>query len=218
MRLNKYIAKATGISRRKVDTLIENGAVNVNGKRASLGIQVSDADDVVVNGTEVKAPTTSTTIMLNKPTGYVCSREGQGSKTIYDLLPEELHKLKSIGRLDKDSSGLILLTDNGDMANQLLHPSGQKRKVYEIELNKSLSDEHQQTIARSGVDIGDARPSKLKLSGKDNEWTVTISEGRNRQIRRTFEKLGYGVTKLNRTEFGDYKLDKLKPGNWIKID
>jgi 23S rRNA pseudouridine2605 synthase len=119
MRLNKYIAFHTGLSRRRVDQLIKDGKVMVNTKPASLGQEISAQDKVAVDGLEVKSAGKITTIMLNKPAGYVVSRNGQGSKTIYDLLPEEFHNLKPIGRLDKDSSGLLLLTNDGALANEL---------------------------------------------------------------------------------------------------
>jgi 23S rRNA pseudouridine2605 synthase len=210
VRLNKYIALHTGLSRRKSDQLIQGGKVLVNGRAVELGQEVGSQDKVVVDGKPVKASTKIVTIMLNKPVGYVCSRDGQGSKTIYDLLPEEFHNLKPIGRLDKDSSGLLLLTNDGTLANELTHPSRQKEKIYRVELNKILTPEDKIKIER-GVKLEDG-PSKLQLSGAGQKWQVTMREGRNRQIRRTFAALGYKATKLHRTKFGQYNLDNLQTG------
>jgi 23S rRNA pseudouridine2605 synthase len=148
--------------------------------------------------------------MMNKPVGYVVSRNGQGSPTIYSLLPLQYHKLKPVGRLDKASSGLLLLTNDGNLANDLTHPSKQKVKIYEISLNLPLQPLHRQMISDHGIELEDGN-SKLQLErreeGNDKDWTVTMHEGRNRQIRRTFGALGYDVTKLHRTQFGPYKLD-----------
>ncbi len=127
----------------------------VNDKRAALGQTVSDTDIVSVNGQPIRSDIKVMTIMLNKPVGYVVSRDGQGSKTVYDLLPEDLHNLKPVGRLDKDSSGLLLLTNDGKLANELTHPSSQKRKIYEIELNKSLAEEDFNKITKTGVNLED---------------------------------------------------------------
>lgn len=148
---------------------------------------------------------------------YVCSRDGQGGKTIYDLLPPELHHLKPVGRLDKNSSGLLLLTNDGQLAQQLTHPSFQKTKVYNIALNKPLEPLHHQMISDHGVVLEDGI-SKLQLQRMNetdnNNWKVIMSEGRNRQIRRTFDSLGYNVVKLHRTQFGPYKLNQLASGKF----
>ena len=156
--------------------------------------------------------------MLNKPAGYVCSRRGQGSQTVYDLLPPELHQLKPVGRLDKDSSGLLLLTNDGDLANRLTHPRYGKAKLYQIKLNKSLPPEHQQQV-ESGVQLEDGL-SRLKLDRPDDRrtsWQITMYEGRNRQIRRTFSKLGYNVVELQRTQLGPHSLGNLKTGSYSHL-
>jgi 23S rRNA pseudouridine2605 synthase len=217
MRLNKFIALHTGLSRRRVDQLIKAGKVLVNGEPAVLGIDVDSKDKVFVNGLEINAETQITTIMLNKTAGYVVSRAGQGSKTIYELLPKKFHNLKPIGRLDKDSSGLLLLTNDGELANKLTHPSHQKKKIYEIELDHSLTKEDFDRITKASIQLKDG-PSKFKivcLNDKGTKLQVTMSEGRNRQIRRTFAALGYKVIKLHRTQFGKYRLDSLTSGQFL---
>ena len=222
MRLNKFIAHATGISRREADELIRTGNVVVNGKAADLGCDVNPDDDTVtVNNQLVKLPTEHTTIMLNKPVGYVCSRNAQakGVKTIYELLPDQYKALKTVGRLDKDSTGLILLTDDGDLAHQLTHPSFAKTKEYIVELDHALAPLHQQMISDFGINLDDG-PSQLLLERLNDERTkfnVTMHEGRNRQIRRTFAALGYQVKSLHRTTFGPYTLGDLASGKWSAL-
>ena len=207
MRINKYVALASGMSRRGADEAISDKRITVNGQVALTGQEVAVNDKVTLDSQPITLPKVLQTVVLNKPVGYVCSREGQGSKTIYDLLPPELHHLKPVGRLDKDSSGLLLLTNDGDLAHQLTHPSSQKEKVYEVELDKPLSEMNKVKI-ESGIEIGDGL-SKLGLSGIEKNWTVTMNEGRNRQIRRTFEAVGNSVEKLHRTQFGPYSLEEL---------
>lgn len=222
MRLNKFIAHATGISRREADELIRTGNVVVNGKAADLGCDVDPDDDTVtVNNQLVKLPTEHTTIMLNKPVGYVCSRNAQakGVKTIYELLPDQYKALKTVGRLDKDSTGLILLTDDGDLAHQLTHPSFAKTKEYIVELDHALAPLHQQMISDFGINLDDG-PSQLLLERLNDERTkfnITMHEGRNRQIRRTFAALGYQVKSLHRTTFGPYTLGDLASGKWSAL-
>ena len=222
MRLNKFIAHATGISRREADELIRTGNVVVNGKAADLGCDVDPNDDTVtVNNQLVKLPTEHTTIMLNKPVDYVCSRNAQarGVKTIYELLPDQYKALKTVGRLDKDSTGLILLTDDGDLAHQLTHPSFAKTKEYIVELDHALAPLHQQMISDFGINLDDG-PSQLLLERLNDERTkfnITMHEGRNRQIRRTFAALGYQVKSLHRTTFGPYTLGDLASGKWSAL-
>jgi 23S rRNA pseudouridine2605 synthase len=214
MRINKFIAAATGLSRRAADQVITEGRVQVNGAAPQTGQPVTDTDQVLLDGKELTVKT-SQTILLHKPVGLVVSRDGQGSRTIYDLLPPELHHLKPVGRLDKDSSGLLLLTSDGELAQQLTHPKYQKTKVYEVTLNKPLQTHDKQHITR-GVELVDG-PSQLELTklADDKNWQIRMHEGRNRQIRRTFVMLGYQVTKLHRTAFGDYHLPAgLLPGDF----
>jgi 23S rRNA pseudouridine2605 synthase len=210
MRINKYVASATGMSRRAADATIAEGRVLLNGIAPSSGHDVKEGERVTLDGRAITPAVKTMTIMMNKPAGYVVSRNGQGSKTIYSLLPLEYHKLKPVGRLDKDSSGLLLLTNDGGLANELTHPSNQKTKVYEISLNLPLQPLHRQMISDHGIELEDGT-SKLQLErreeGNDKEWTVTMHEGRNRQIRRTFGSLGYDVVKLHRTQFGPYTLN-----------
>ncbi len=215
MRLNKYLAAGSSLSRRKADEAIAAGHVTVNGQPATQGYDVQLSDAVALDGRAITPAVKSTTIMLNKPPGYVVSRDGQGAETIYSLLPSEYWALNPIGRLDKYSSGLLLLTSDGQLAQGLTHPSHQKIKIYEMLLDKPLQPLHHQMITDHGLQLEDGL-SKLQLErrreGDDQAWLVTMHEGRNRQIRRTFEALGYRVTHLHRTTFGPYSLGSLASG------
>lgn len=217
MRINKFVALSSGLSRRAVDQAIQAGRVRVNAAPPQLGQQVTAADSVSLDGQTLRPPEETTTIMLNKPTGYVCSRVGQGSKTIYDLLPPELHNLKAVGRLDKDSSGLLLLTNDGALANELTHPSHQKVKVYQVSLDKPLTPADKASI-KQGIAIEDyISHLRLKQLATPFKFQVSMSEGKNRQIRRTFSILGYQVLTLHRTNFGEYSLDNLKSGAFQNV-
>ncbi|MBQ3348045.1 rRNA pseudouridine synthase [Candidatus Saccharibacteria bacterium] len=252
IRLNKFLASRLGLSRREADDAIAAGKVTVSGKPAVLGAHIDKNDEVCYNKKIVPFETDFLYLAFNKPVGYVCSRRAQGSApTIYDLLPQEYQKLKTVGRLDKDSSGLILLTNDGDFAFKMTHPSFRKQKIYEVELNKPLEPLHQQMISDYGVMLDDGlskftvirledtsfedplattgangasepRNDGRERSVSENDvssshYTVLLSEGRNRQIRRTFAALGYRVTKLHRTTFGPYQLSGLKSGKCVII-
>jgi 23S rRNA pseudouridine2605 synthase len=217
MRLNKFLAENTNLSRRKADEAIALGFVQINDKQAILGQSVVPSDKVTLNDVEVRPRDEQQLILiLNKPIGFVCSRKGQGSKTIYNLLPDKFSNLNPAGRLDKDSSGLLLLTNNGNLINELTHPSKGKKKIYLIEINKPLTANHTDDL-KKGVMLSDGL-SKLQVDIKSKnhqKLQITIHEGRNRQIRRTFESLGYKVTKLHRISFGEYKIGYLLTGKYI---
>ncbi len=253
LRLNKFLAERIGVSRREADELISAGKITINGKVAPLGFSLPTPENldnfpkVCYNGKIVPLLADFLYLAFNKPVGYVCSRRAQGdAPTLYALLPKEYQKLKTVGRLDKDSSGLILLTNDGDFAFQMTHPKFRKTKVYEVELDRPLAPLHQQMISDFGVEIGDGI-SKFKIiknaalsaepeanssndaplvsdqtsisnqSSASPSYIVILSEGRNRQIRRTFAALGYTVVKLHRTQFGKYELGNLESGKYVII-
>ena len=218
IRLNKFLAERIGVSRREADDLIAAGKITIDGKIAELGARLDKNNKVCYNGNIIPFETDYLYIAMNKPVGYVCSRRAQGNApTIYDLLPKEYRKLKTVGRLDKDSSGLILLTNDGDFAFKHTHPKFKKEKIYEVELDKPLEPLHQQMIYDYGVMLDDG-PSKFVIIHDNNRYIVKLSEGRNRQIRRTFAALGYKVEKLHRTNFGIYQLSGLKPGEYVILE
>jgi 23S rRNA pseudouridine2605 synthase len=221
IRLNKYLAETQGYSRRQADELITTGKILVNSIQPVLGARLTPGvDTLTVNGSviDTKQATTFSYVMLNKPIDYVCSRKRQGDNpTIYELLPEQYHALKPVGRLDKDSSGLLLLTNDGDFAFQMTHPKFYKTKVYTVKLDRPLEPLHQQMISDHGVQLPDG-PSKFSITKEgERNYEITMHEGRNRQIRRTFLALGYTVVKLHRTVFGAYTLTDLVNGHFKKI-
>jgi 23S rRNA pseudouridine2605 synthase len=240
MRINKYIAASTPLSRRQADAAIAAGRVTVNAQCATAGMQVSSDNQVQLDGRAITPRVNTMTILLHKPVGYVCSRAGQGSRTIYSLLPSKYQQLQPVGRLDKDSSGLLILTNNGKLANRLTHPRYGKEKIYQITLHKPLKLIDQHRITAEGIMLEDGisrflveptpplahvpvtiRPavhstldtqSNTSRKGRLQQYTVHMHEGRNRQIRRTFAALGYRVTSLHRTQLGMYQLGNLAPG------
>jgi 23S rRNA pseudouridine2605 synthase len=215
-RLNKYLAFQLGVSRREADNSIVAGHIKVNGDTAILGGRFEEGDTITFKGKPLTKRLAYTYVALNKPIGYVSSRKQQGeTPTLYSLIPEKYHNLKPVGRLDKDSSGLLLLTDDGDFAYNMTHPKFYKVKTYEVSLDTDLQPLHQQMISDFGIELEDG-PSKLSLEKRDNakDWLVTMHEGRNRQIRRTFSSLGYTVTALHRISFGTYTLDDLESGDF----
>lgn len=220
VRLNKYLALQLGISRREADEYIARGDVLINGTLANLGARISSVDTITVENKLLAAqPVQKQYILINKPAGYLCSRKAQGAPTIYELLPKKYTPLKSVGRLDKDSSGLLLLTNDGDFAHRMTHPGFKKTKVYQVELDAPLQPLHQQMISDFGVMLDDGK-SQFLISRNDsgNRYEITMHEGRNRQIRRTFAALGYTVTKLHRTQFGPYALGDIKPGKYSETN
>lgn len=221
LRLNKQLALQLAISRREADNLIDKGVVLINGTPATLGARYKAGDTITVDGKEIKADTAYHYLIFNKPVGYVCSRKQQGDNpTIYELLPPEYHHLKPVGRLDRDSSGIILLTNDGNFAFEMTHPKFNKTKIYNVRLESDLAPLHQQMISDHGISLEDGN-SVLQLERMNQtdrkSWIVTMKEGRNRQIRRTFGALGYTVKKLHRTNFGNYALGDIKPGEFSII-
>jgi 23S rRNA pseudouridine2605 synthase len=220
-RLNKYLALQLGVSRREADSLIEHGHVKIDGVKAILGARVEAGSAITVKGKPLTGGQAYEYVLFNKPAGYVSSRRRQGdTPTLYELIPETYHHLKPVGRLDKDSSGLILLTNDGDFAFQMTHPKFYKVKKYDVTLDQALQPLHQQMINDFGVALEDG-PSKLTLEKQSDDrlhWQVTMHEGRNRQIRRTFAALGYTVTGLHRTDFGNYTLGDVVAGQWVIVD
>mgnify|MGYP000927039259 FL=1 len=222
IRLNKFLAEKVGLSRREADNLIVDGKVLVNQRPAVLGARISETDEIMCDGKIISTKKPEYIyLMLNKPVGYVSSRKAQGEvPTLYELLPEKYQKLKTVGRLDKNSSGLILLTNDGDFAFKHTHPKFYKLKTYLVELDQTLAPLHQQEISDFGIHLEDGL-SKLFLTKLDEDrlkWQVEMSEGRNRQIRRTFAALGYKVVKLHRIEFGHYQLGDLKTGEFKLVE
>ncbi len=222
-RLNKFLALQLGISRRQADELIKKGRISINEKTAQLGERFKAGDEIKLGEKTIsKTREEKKYVIFNKPRGYVCSRKKQGeNETIYTILPKEFSALKPVGRLDKDSSGILILTNDGDFAFQMTHPKFRKVKEYLVSLDEPLQPIHQQMIADFGINLLDGK-SQLGLERLDDSrknWRVVMSEGRNRQIRRTFSAIGYEVKELHRTVFGSYILPKdLNFGDFRKVE
>ena len=221
-RLNKYIASSGLCSRRKADELIESGVVMVNGKKVTeLGFSVKPKDKVFVNGKLIH-PVKHEYYRFYKPAGYITTAEDEkGRKTIYDLLPENLHKLKPVGRLDKDSTGLIILTNDGDLINELTHPSAKVPKLYRVSINGKISQKDIDTMYK-GIEIepGKIAYAQVDVLEFDNSSTVmeiVLHQGLNRQIRKMFEHLGFEVVTLKRVQHATITLEGLKRGEFKPI-
>lgn len=214
MRINKYIAKSGISSRRKAENLILSNRISVNGKVINeLSFLVADNDIVLLDGKEIKPLEENYYIMLNKPIGYTCTNEDVfAEKTIFDLIKLDT-KLFSIGRLDKDSRGLILVTNDGEIYNKIIHPKNKLFKKYLVKLDKKF-DEKFIKIFEDGIIIDGYKTQSafIKINKKDIE--ISISEGKNRQIRKMFKTLGYKVIDLKRFEIGKIKLGNLKEGEF----
>lgn len=216
MYIAQWIAKHTSHSRRSAVELVKAGRVSLNDQVATVTDHVEADDRVRIDDQDVGA-TPSIYLKVHKPVGYVCTRTPQDDRpTVYALLPEGYQRLTYAGRLDADSSGLLLMSNDGDWIQTLTHPSHELLRVYHVELDRSLAEADRVRI-QTGVELEDGT-SSFALSGKERLWRLELREGRNRQVRRTFEALGYTVKKLHRTKHGDYSLGKLGAGEYIEIN
>lgn len=222
MRLNKYIASSGICSRRKADELIEQGVVSVNGKKVTeLGFQVSGKDKVFINN-EIIKPKKHEYYRFYKPTGYITSADDEKDrKIIYDVLPASMHNLKPVGRLDRDSSGLIILTNDGELINELTHPSIKVPKVYIVSVSGRVHLHHLEKMAK-GIEIekGKTAYADCQIIEADNKKTIlqiTLYQGLNRQIRKMFDFLGFEVISLKRVQHAIITLEGLKKGEFKPI-
>jgi 23S rRNA pseudouridine2605 synthase len=219
MRLNRYIAQAGLASRRKADELIAGGRVRINGRIArELGTDVGSEDRVEVDGSSVRPARTFVYLVLHKPVGVVTSlRDPQGRRTIVELLPPG-PRVVPAGRLDYDTSGVLLVTNDGELTHKLLHPRFGVEKVYRATILGRLDERAVQKF-REGIDLGTFRssPAAVRVVAVQRDGCVvdvTIHEGRNRQVRRMFEALGHRVTTLTRLKFGPIALGSLPAGRF----
>lgn len=214
MRLNRYVATASRLSRRGADEAIAAGRVTVNGQPGEVGATVDDAATITLDGQVLVLPTELIYVALYKPKGYVVSRNQQGqAPTIYELLPPGLQAVNPVGRLDKDSSGLLLLSNDGNFLNRAMHPSFGKEKIYELTLNREVTPNDLKRL-QQGVELDDGISCVRLVDSKGADITVGLQEGRNRQLRRTAEAIGYSVKRLHRVQFGAVKLGDLRPGGY----
>ncbi len=225
MRINKFLASCGLGSRRKVEELILSGAVRVNGVVVKdLATDISDRDEVLFRGHILHSVTSKVYYVLNKPRGVLCScADGHGRKLIIDFVPSS-PSVFPVGRLDYDTTGLIILTNDGDFANSIIHPSKVTTKVsktYKITTNKALSVEDKKSL-ECGVEIDGkvTLPAKIttdKRIGANYYRYITIYEGKNRQIRKMFDSIGHSVIALERIAIGNLKLDNIPVGKYISL-
>ncbi len=220
-RLNRYIASAGICSRRKADELILSGRVRVNDKRIDeLGFYVREKDRVYVDDKLVR-PQKLEYYKFYKPAGYITTTEDEkGRKTIYDIIPAELRHLKPVGRLDKDSSGLIILTNDGEFINEMTHPSIKVPKVYIVTINGKFTQEYAEKML-NGIEIetdsGEkktayAESMPMEITPKESRIQIVLYQGINRQIRKMFAKLGFEVLHLKRIQHATLTIEGLKKG------
>ena len=220
MRLQKYLADAGIASRRKCEQLIEEGRVKLNGAVAEIGMNVNDGDVVTLDGKRVRANNERVMIAFYKPKNVICSNaEEEDRKKVTDFFKELPYRLYTVGRLDYDSEGLILVTNDGDAANRLMHPRYGLSKTYNVLCSGRFTDAEIHTLA-SGVMLEDGMtaPARVKLlretDNGNTELSITIHEGRNRQVRRMVAAVGHDTLRLVRVSIGKLTISGLKSGQW----
>ena len=219
IRLNKYIANAGICSRREADRLIENGEISVNGKKVTeLGTIVKRSDEIRYKGKKISSEK-KVYLLLNKPKDTVTTlKDPQKRKTVFDIIknacPERIYP---VGRLDRNTTGVLLFTNDGELAAQLTHPSHQKKKIYHVFLDKPLTAEHLNQIA-GGIELPDTKIKADAINYTDTsdktQVGIEIHSGQNRIVRRIFESLGYQVVKLDRVFFAGLTKKNLPRGKW----
>lgn len=213
VRLNKYISESGFTSRREADKLIESGKVKVNGVTAVTGLKVSSGDVVEVCGQVISNHQKPVYIALNKPVGITCTTESKIKGNIVDFVNHK-QRIFPIGRLDKDSQGLIFLTNDGDIVNKILRAGNNHEKEYIVTVNKNINPEFIKGMA-GGVPILGTVTKKCRVTQENKRtFRIILTQGLNRQIRRMCEYFGYTVTKLERIRIMNVKLGKLKIGQW----
>ena len=218
MRINKYIAHAGVASRRKAEELIKQGLVTVNGQVVrELATTIKSGDKVEVEGQPIYNEE-KVYYLLNKPRGVISSvTDDKGRKTVVDLLPNVKERIYPVGRLDRNTTGVLLLTNDGDLASKLTHPKFLKKKVYHVFLDKPVAQEDLQKIAE-GIELedGEIHADEVAYANEDDKKQVGIEihSGKNRIVRRIFEHLGYRVIKLDRVQFAGLTKKNLRRGDW----
>ena len=216
IRLNKFLSESGVCSRREADRLIESGKVTVDGKRAEMGMKVTDSQVVRVGKKVIRPQDGMVLLAVNKPVGIVCTEEKKEKNNIIQFLNYPT-RITYIGRLDKDSEGLLLMTNNGDIINKMMRSGNQHEKEYKVTVNKPITPEFIEKMA-GGVPILDTvtRKCEVEMIGK-YKFRIVLTQGLNRQIRRMCEYLGYKVTRLERVRVMNIELGNLKTGEYRKV-
>lgn len=216
MRLNKFISESGFCSRREADAFIENGKVKVNGVVAELGTNVDSSDMVIVNGQKIEKKTDHVYIALNKPVGITCTTERDVRDNIIDFVNHH-ERIFHIGRLDKDSDGLILLTNDGDIVNKILRSENDHEKEYIVTVDKPITKGFIEGMS-SGVRILGTKTKPCTVTRiNDRTFNIVLTQGLNRQIRRMCDAFGYKVKRLQRTRIMNIRLGKMKIGQWRNL-
>ena len=213
MRLNKYISETGACSRREADKWIEAGRVSLNGQPATLGTQVADGDEVRIDGNLIGIKKQQVYIALNKPVGIICTTEAHIEDNIIDHVgyPERIFP---VGRLDRDSEGLILLTNNGDIVNEILRSENNHEKEYVVTVDRPITDLSLRMLAAGVKIMGElTKPSKV-IRVNAQSFRIILTQGLNRQIRRMCSALGYKAQRLQRVRIMNIHLGNLRPGQW----
>jgi 23S rRNA pseudouridine2604 synthase len=217
VRLNKYLSETGACSRREADAWIEAGRVSVNGARAVLGTQVQASDEVLVDGAPLRARPRRLYLALNKPVGVECTTNRNVPGNIVDFVGHA-ERIFPIGRLDKDSEGLILLTNDGDIVNELLRAENAHEKEYLVEVDRPVTPEFLAAMAR-GVPILGRRTAPWRTEPvRKNMFRIVLTQGMNRQIRRMCKHFDYTVRRLQRVRIVNVRLDDLPVGRWRALD
>ena len=220
MRLQKYLALSSVASRRGAEAMIAAGRVSVNGQVVTvMGVEVNEGDIVAVDGAAVSPDAAFVYILLYKPRSVVSTvHDPQGRRTVLSFLPKMPVRLYPVGRLDYDTEGALLLTNDGELAHRMTHPSYEVEKVYRVRLSGYLTDE-QVSRLRQGIELDDgltapAQVEMLSRAANESLLTLTLHEGRNRQVKRMVEAVGHRVVALERLQVGLIGLEGLQPGQW----
>ena len=222
IRLQKFLSLCGVASRRKAEELILQGKVKINGKSAILGDKVTDKDKVFVNGKRIVAPRTKYRyIMLHKPRGFITTMSDEkGRKCVAELVKDVGERVYPVGRLDKDSEGMLIFTNDGEFANKIMHPRNSIYKIYRVTVRPSITEEQLEKL-ETGIEIDGRKtaPVIVHVLVQDKEQNrvvleMILHEGKNREIRRMCEAVGLQVARLKRTQIGSVKMGMLKQGAW----
>ena len=222
IRLQKFLSLCGVASRRKVEELILQGKVKINGKSAILGDKVTDKDKVFVNGKRIVAPRTKYRyIMLHKPRGFITTMSDEkGRKCVAELVRDVGERVYPVGRLDKDSEGMLIFTNDGEFANKIMHPRNSIYKIYRVTVRPSITEEQIEKL-ETGIEIDGRKtaPAIVHVLVQDKEQNrvvleMILHEGKNREIRKMCEAVGLEVARLKRTQIGSVKMGMLKQGAW----